>query len=184
MPVEIAFEGYRASSYSSARATKNQWQSRVLRIRSRREKKFLQPLQLWVSARAHLFDDLPAAPKPEGSVSYNTDENVRWGWPAVPDIDGAKTAAQNAIELANGTTTRTAIYANKGEFIDEQDKIYARERARLLKNLLAEAKTLGLSPASAEAWALAQMPTANANLLQPLISAAAAGDSSPPPAKE
>jgi hypothetical protein len=98
----------------------------------------------------------------------------------VPDIDGAKTAAQNAIELGNGTTTRTAIYANKGEFIDEQDKIYSRERARLLKYLLKEAATLGLSTTSAEAWALAQMPTANANLLQPLISAAATGETTPP----
>ena len=155
MPVEVAFEGFRASSYSSARATMNKWKRNVVRARKQRENKFLQPLQLWHSARAHIFGDLPPAPAAEAG-SYNTDENVRFGWPEIPDIDQAKTAATNAIELANGTTSFDAIYAAKGEYAPDELRRIARERARFLKDLIAAGKEAGLDEKDAKAWALAQ----------------------------
>jgi capsid protein len=183
MPVEIAFEGFRASSYSSARATMNKWKRNVIRSRKRLEQKFLQPLQLWQSARAHIFNEIPAAPEPEGSVSYNTDENVRFGWPAIPDIDGAKTAATNALELANGTTSLETVYADKGEYAADETLIIAKERARFLKQFIEQGKAAGLDETQARAWALAQMPAPNASLLQPMIAAAVIDSAPPPPAR-
>lgn len=176
MPVEIAFEGYRDSSYSSAKATNNKWRRNVIRGRTRLDKKFLQPLQLWQSTRAHIFGDLPDAPPSRGSVSYNTDENVRFGWPAIPDIDGTKTAATNAIELANGTTSLETIYADKGEYATDQMKVIAVERARFLKGLIDAAREIGLDEAQAKAWALAQTTAGEgvSALLGPIVTSSLA----------
>lgn len=176
MPIEVAFEGFRDSSYSSARATMNKWKRNVIRGRRKLDKKFLQPLQLWQSARAHIFGDLPDAPKAKGPVTYNTDENVRFGWPAVPDIDATKTAATNAIELANGTTSLETIYNDRGEYAADQMKIIAKERARFLKELIAQGIDAGLDKAQATAWALAQTTGGEgaAALLGPIVTSSLA----------
>jgi capsid protein len=181
LPVEIGLEGFRASSYSSARATVNKWKRNVARIRKRLCQKFLEPLQLWQSNRAHLFGDLPPAPKATDGT-YNTDENVRFGWPPIPDIDGAKTSAQNALDLANGTTTRDEILSDRGLYGDEIDRVFAHEKARQLKDLMdAGEKVAGLSKEEAKAWALAQTTGGEgvSALLGPIVSSALA----PEPAK-
>lgn len=183
MPVEVGLEGFRDSSYSSSRATMNIWKSNVARIRRRDCQTFLDPLQLWQSNRAHIFGDLGPAPKSKNSsASYNTDENVRFGWPGIPDIDGAKTSAQNALDLANGTTTREKIYADKGEDRDHEDKIFAKEQATLLKNLMEEGVSIaGLSKEEAKSWALAKTSGGEgaAAILGPLVQAALLPEAAP-----
>jgi hypothetical protein len=185
MPIEVGIEGFRDSSYSSARATMNKWKRNVIQIRKRDDRKLLQPVQLWQSTRAHIFGDLPPAPKPEGSVSYNTDENVRFGWPAIPDIDGTKTAATNAIELANGTTSLETIYNDKGEYAPDEMKIIAKERGRFLKEFILAGKDAGLNDDQARAWALAQTTAGEgvSALLGPIVTAALAPAVPEPAAK-
>jgi capsid protein len=186
LPVEIALEGFRDSNYSSARATVNKWKRNVQRSRRRLERKFLDPLQLWQANRWRLFGELGAPPAPArpSSVSYSTDENVRWGWPPTPDIDAAKTAATNAMELANGTTSLEAIYADKGLYAPDEMKVIAKERARFVQELIEQAKAIGFDDAQARAWALAQT-TAGAGvsaLLGPIVANALA-PAAPEPAK-
>lgn len=177
MPVEIAMEGFRASSYSSARATVNKWKRNVRRMRTRREKSLLNPLQLWQSRRFQLFGDLQTPPAAKaGTLSYSADRNIRWGWPAIPDIDEAKTAATNALELANGTTSLERIYADRGEYADVEMAIIAREKARFVKLLMDEAKKIGMSDSEAKSWALAQTSGGEgvAALLGPVVQTALA----------
>lgn len=185
MPVEVGIEGFRDSSYSSSRATMNPWKRNVRRDRRRLETKFLQPLQLWQSRRAQIFGDLddPPASQP-GSVTHNTDEDVRFGWPAIPDIDEAKTSARNAIDLANGTTTRTSIYADRGEYIDVEDKIFAKEKGAMLKLLIKEGTGAGLDPSTAQAWALSQMPASDPRAVTALVPLLAMDPGSPPPKRD
>lgn len=177
MPVEIGIEGFRASNYSGGRATVNKWKRNVKRRRKRDEAKWLDGVITWQTRRAELFSNLPPPPAGPGG------RDGRWGWPAIPDIDGAKTAATNAMELANGTTTRTAIYADKGEHIDIEDRIFAEEKARLLKLLMEQGKAAGLNDTEARAFALSQMPTPNGALLVPLVTASLAPDSAPASAR-
>lgn len=173
LPVEIALEGFRASNYSSARATVNKWKRNVARLRRFDERLFLDELQAWVANRASFFDELKAVPPAVQQL-------VSWGWPAIPDIDGAKTSAQNALDLANGTTTRTRIYADKGLHRDLEDKTYARERIALFQELVAAAKKSGLTPEQAAAFALAQMPkVADPATLTPLATAVVSEPAAP-----
>jgi capsid protein len=183
MPVEVGIEGFRDSSYSSARSTMNIWKNNVARIRRRLSQRFLEPLQLWQVNRARVFGDIGPAPKSQNpSATYNTDENVRFGWPGIPDIDGAKTSAQNALDLANGTTTRETIYADKGEDRDHQDKIFAGEKASLLTELIAAGMSSGLEEAAAKSWAISQMPAQDPRVLAALLTATGALGDVPPPA--
>lgn len=151
MPVEVGIEGFRRSSYSSARATMNKWKRNVLRRRIRIERKLLDSLQYWQTRRFELFRELEEIPDAQREECY-------WGWPAIPDVDGAKTAAQNAIELANGSTTLRRVYGDKGLHSDIEMKQYAVERGQILKNLIEQGKVAGLDPKEAVAWALTQMP--------------------------
>lgn len=151
MPVEIGLEGFRASNYSSARATVNKWKRNVRRIRRRLETKFLDPLQLWQVNRARLFEDIGPAPAAAAdSATHNTDENVFWGWPAIPDIDGLKTTEQAIKEYAAGMTTLEEIYADKGQHADVQIKRWVADKTRLAKAMRKAALDAGLSSSAAD----------------------------------
>lgn len=178
MPIEIGLEGFRSSSYSSARGTVNKWKRNVLRSRKQREK-FLDPLQLWQSRRFQIFGDLGAPPASPGSVTYNTDENVFWGWPAIPDIDGLKTAQQNIAEYNAGMTTLEEIYANKGQHADVQIPLFVREKAKLAKAMRQAALDAGLSSSSADQIAAGYLANAEASV----VTATSTIDDEPPAGK-
>lgn len=152
MPVEVGIEGFRASSYSSARGTMEKWKRRVGRRRKRTEVKLLDPAQLWQTRRAELFGDLSPIPATE-------QEECHWGWPAIPDIDGTKTAARNAVELANGSTTLAIVCAEKGLHADQVIRQRAAEKIEFVKELAARAaRELGLTAEAALKWAMAAAP--------------------------
>lgn len=152
MPVEVGIEGFRRSNYSSARATMNKWQRNVRRRRGRIEAKLLDPTVVWQTRRMQLFGDLEQIP--ESQI-----EEIAWGWPAIPEIDGTKTAAQNAVELANGSTTLRRIYADKGLHHDIELKQRATEKIDTVLELARQAEQrLKLDPAAALKWAMAVAP--------------------------
>lgn len=163
LPVEVAVEGFRASSYSSARGTMNKWKRNVRRRRARNEQKLLDPVQLWITRRAELFGDLPPIPAAQ-------QEECHWGWPAIPDVDGAKTAAQNALELANGSTTLAIVCAERGLHADQVIRARAEEKIRFIKELSAKAQSeLGLAPERALAWAMTAAPESDSPALSALL---------------
>lgn len=152
MPVEIAFEGFRNSSYSSSRATMNKWKRNAKRRRTRTETDLLDHVQLWQTNRAELFGDLESAP-PEQK------RECHWGWPALPDVDGTKTAAQNTLELSNGTTTLEIICADKGLHADQIIAKRSAEKIDFIESLAKQAQDrLGLKREAAVAWAMTAAP--------------------------
>lgn len=163
MPVEVGIEGFRRSTYSSARATMNKWKRNVRRRRARLETKLLDDLQLWITRRAELFGDLPPVPVAQA-------EECLWGWPPIPEIDGTKTAAQNAVELANGSTNLRRIYADKGLHYEIEVRQYAEERIQFVRALAAEAQaTLKLPADKALAWAMTAAPGATSPALAAIL---------------
>lgn len=174
MPIEIGIEGYRMSSYSSARATGEKWKRNVRRVRSRREQKTLDPMVLWQTNRAELFGDLSRIP-------LEQKKEMRWGWPAIPEIDGLKTALQNAAELANGSTTLEKILADKNEFVDQVVAQFSREKGMFLKALIVEGTANGMTADQARTWAMTQMPTGDGRALAAMITATGALGDEPPP---
>ncbi len=156
MPVEVGIEGFRRSNYSGSRATMNKWQRNVRRRRARIEAKLLDATVVWQTRRMQLFGELD--PIPESQI-----EEIAWGWPPIPEIDGTKTAAQNAVELANGSTTLRRIYADKGLHHDVEMKQLATEKIDAVLEFARQAETrLKLSSDAALKWAMAAAP-GNAN---------------------
>lgn len=177
MPIEVGLEGFRASSYSSARATMEKWKRNLRRGRKRLEQKFLDPLALWQTNRAELFGDLQKIPRAQKT-------ECRWGWPAIPEIDGLKTALQNAAELAIGATTLEKILADKNEFPDQVIAQFAREKGMFLKELIAQAIAQGFTADEARTWAMTQMPTGDGRALAAMITATGALGQDPPADKK
>lgn len=167
MPVEVGLEGFRASSYSSSRATMNKWKRNVKRRRRRTEQKLLDPLQLWQTRRFELFGVLD-------SIDARQRAECHWGWPAIPDIDGLKTSAQNAADLAMGSITLREIYSENGRHYEQGIKQWASEKATFLKELIAAGLSAGLTPDEARSWALTQIPTGDGRALAALITATGA----------
>lgn len=178
MPVEVAFEGFRASNYSGSRATMNKWKRNVRRVRTRREQKLLNPLQLWQTRRFELFGQLDA-------IEQTQREECHWGWPAIPDIDGTKTAAMNAMELSNGSTTLEIICADKGLHADQVIKQRVAEKISYIKQLAAQAeRELGLKPDKALAWAMTAAPDSDNPALSAILADAFIAPEAGAPAKK
>lgn len=178
MPVEVGIEGFRRSSYSSARATMNQWKRNVVRRRARNELKLLDPIQVWQSRRYEIFGLIPKLPAKFAAQI----EECYWGWPAIPDIDGAKTAAQNAVELANGSTTLQIIAADKGLHADLLTKQRAAEKIDFILALADQAEArLGLSRERAIAYAMGASPDGDKPALSALLADAFAPEPAPAP---
>jgi len=152
MPIEVGLEGFRMSNYSSARATMNKWRRNVLRKRDRIEQKYADPLQLWQTNRAELFGDLEKIPAEQKAKCH-------WGWPAIPDIDGTKTALQNSVELATGATNLRTIYADKGKHYEVEIHQLVEEKGEFLEMFIARGERAGLTHDQAVAWALTQVPS-------------------------
>lgn len=135
MPIELFIEGYRDSNYSSARATNLAWRSKVQKIRALIERRLLNPLQLWVSARGRALGRLQGAPSLDRECSFS--------FPPVPSIDELKEAQANVEKLNAGLTTLTDIFAENGAFYDDQIRV----RARDIKTALEAAESEGIDPA-------------------------------------
>ena len=134
LPLELYLEGFRDSSYSSARAINIVWARKVRSIRALIERRFLQPLNLWVSERARASGTL------KGDRAY--DGEACFGFPSVPAIDEQKETEANVAKLAAGLTTYTAVYAENNLFFDDEIKVRARD-ARLISEA---AKAEGVDP--------------------------------------
>lgn len=134
LPLELFIEGYKDSSYSSARATNVIWARKVRSIREMIERRFLQPLQLWASERARATKQLKGA--------RELDKESAFGWPAVPEIDAIKETEGRIKKLAAGLTTYSAVFAEANLFFDDEIKVRARDAKLMLEAATAE----GINP--------------------------------------
>ena len=178
LPIEVAFEGFRDSNYSSSRGTMNKWKRNAKRRRTRMERKLLDPTQLWQTRRLELFGELDVIPAEQR-------EECHWGWPAIPDIDGTKTAAMNAMELANGSTTLQIICADKGLHADQVITQRVAEKISFIKQLAAQAAAeFGLPTDRALAWAMTAAPGSDNPALSAILADAFIAPDPTPPAKK
>jgi len=176
MPVEIAFEGFRNSSYSSARGTVNVWKRNVLRRRRRISSGVLDPLAIWQTNRFELFGDLA-----DVGAAQNSPDTHYWGWPPIPDIDDLKTSSKNAMDIAMGARSLKDIYADNNQDYETGIAQISKEKGEFLKLLVGVGINAGLTADQARAWAITQVPgdSNSARALAALITATGALGSEP-----
>jgi capsid protein len=130
LPLELFLEGYKDSSYSSARATNMAWGRKVRTIRELLSRLFLHPLQLWFSGRQRAAGALKGTPA--------LDRECDFSWPPVPHIDELKETEANIAKLAAGLTTYSAVYAENNLFFEDEVKVRARDARLLIEAAKAE----------------------------------------------
>lgn len=125
LPLELYLEGYKDSSFSSARATNLVWARKIRSVRSLIERRFLEPVSLWVTERARAVGTFKGSREFDGETSFN--------WPPVPSIDEQKETAANAEKLANGLGSYSSIYSENGLYFEDEIRTMARDAKLILE---------------------------------------------------
>lgn len=121
-PLNIALGSSKDHNFSSGKLDHLGWDRAILVERSRWICRVLHRIvRAWLDEAALIPGLLPVGVGPIAEWDYS----YRWDGSGV--IDEAKQATADQTNLANGTTTRTDIYARNGKDIDVEDAVAASE---------------------------------------------------------
>lgn len=109
VPKAVALGDSSDQNFASGKLDRMQYRKVIERDRERIRRRVLEPLfRAWLREAALVEGLLPQSARTLEGVPH------RWIWPGFDDIDRSKEAAADSQQLADGTTTRTAILARSG----------------------------------------------------------------------